>query len=495
MASPEVFDNPNRRQYTASASQTVFAYPFLIFEEEDIAVYYQAVGTDDAVLLTLNVDYTVTGVGNEGGGNVILTTPATLGDIITVNSEVAFTQLVDFSVGGEFTADTINFVNDKLTRLIQQVKSLIENQGLTYEASAVIDQNQTTRKDTRLPVLPANTGAGIPIWTKNSDGALVAGVCAEEEGCSTLRSELISDTNGSDGAHIVGYYDPQAMTGTTVGDALDNIINTVVADIFQTGDVKLTFRAASDPGWVLMDDGTIGDAISGATSRANADTEDLFTLLWNNIIDQWAPVSGGRGASAAADFAASKTIMLPRVLGRAMAVSGLATLSQEFIADFTTDQLTVADANIYYTGTPVQLTTTGTLPTGLLTATTYYVIPVSGSIIKLAATEADAVAGTEVTFTTNGSGVHSANVQFTSRALGETVGEEAHVLLKNEMTEHVHTYDKGNVVTFKQPTVASGSVNEGVVGANTGNAAADGLISNAHNNIPPTSFFNVMVKL
>jgi hypothetical protein len=89
-----------------------------------------------------------------------------------------------------------------------------------------------------------------------------------------------------------------------------------------TGDVKPTFKAVADATWVMMDDGTIGAAASGATTRANADTEALFTLLWNNIINTWAPVSGGRGASAAADFAANKTLTLPKALGRALAVGG-----------------------------------------------------------------------------------------------------------------------------------------------------------------------------
>jgi len=89
-----------------------------------------------------------------------------------------------------------------------------------------------------------------------------------------------------------------------------------------TGDVQLTFKVVAKPTWVMMDDGTIGSTASGASTRANADTEPLFTLLWNNIINTWCPVSSGRGANAAADFAANKTITLPKALGRALAVGG-----------------------------------------------------------------------------------------------------------------------------------------------------------------------------
>jgi hypothetical protein len=91
---------------------------------------------------------------------------------------------------------------------------------------------------------------------------------------------------------------------------------------WSTGDVKVTLKTAADPGWVMMDDGTIGDASSGATTRANADTATLFALLWNSTVDADCSVSGGRGASTAADFAAHKTIALPKALGRALAVAG-----------------------------------------------------------------------------------------------------------------------------------------------------------------------------
>ncbi len=95
-----------------------------------------------------------------------------------------------------------------------------------------------------------------------------------------------------------------------------------VDSMWTTGDVKVTLKTTADSGWVMFNDGTIGSASSGATTRANADTESLFTLLWTNTTDANCAVSSGRGASASADFAANKTIALPKVLGRALAVAG-----------------------------------------------------------------------------------------------------------------------------------------------------------------------------
>ena len=68
-------------------------------------------------------------------------------------------------------------------------------------------------------------------------------------------------------------------------------------------------------GYLLLDGRTIGSAASGASSRANADVANLYSYLWNNVADAYAAVSGGRGASAAADFAANKTLQLPDFRG------------------------------------------------------------------------------------------------------------------------------------------------------------------------------------
>lgn len=82
--------------------------------------------------------------------------------------------------------------------------------------------------------------------------------------------------------------------------------------IASVGDIK--FRASGDTltGWVKANGLTIGSAVSGATGRANADTQSLFTYLWtictNATANRHCPVIGGIGASAAADFAANKQL-------------------------------------------------------------------------------------------------------------------------------------------------------------------------------------------
>lgn len=78
--------------------------------------------------------------------------------------------------------------------------------------------------------------------------------------------------------------------------------------IFQTGEMMWKPVAGAKSGWVRANARTIGSVSSGATERANADTQSLYEYLWNNFSDTLCPVTSGRGASAAADFAANKPI-------------------------------------------------------------------------------------------------------------------------------------------------------------------------------------------
>jgi microcystin-dependent protein len=89
----------------------------------------------------------------------------------------------------------------------------------------------------------------------------------------------------------------------------------------RTGDVKTGLRTTAPLGWLLMNDTSIGNVGSGATT-AREYTYQLYKTLWDNVADAWAPVSTGRGATATADFLAGKTLTMPRALGRALAGAG-----------------------------------------------------------------------------------------------------------------------------------------------------------------------------
>ena len=123
----------------------------------------------------------------------------------------------------------------------------------------------------------------------------------------------LTDKNGvtqvvADNIQVIG-----ASSGSGGGGTVD--ATTVLA----TGDIKVKYSTGTLSGFVRANGRTIGSATSGATERANSDTQALFEYLWG--ADANLTVSGGRGASANADWTANKTIALPDWRGRS--ISGL----------------------------------------------------------------------------------------------------------------------------------------------------------------------------
>lgn len=142
---------------------------------------------------------------------------------------------------------------------------------------------------------------------------------------------LIDDADAATGRSTLGLGSAATLTaGTSANNAvqldgsakLPAVDGSALTGVWDTGDLKITMRSTAGVGWIKVDDGTIGSSASAATTRANDDTLNLYTLLYNSCSDALCPVSGGRGVSAAADFAANKTLRLTKMLGRALVIAG-----------------------------------------------------------------------------------------------------------------------------------------------------------------------------
>lgn len=116
------------------------------------------------------------------------------------------------------------------------------------------------------------------------------------------------------------------------GDILNTMFGDIDTDLKAVSDAAVAAAAAASAaapvgqlgfflsstaptGWIKGDGGTIGNASSGGTTRANADTANLFALYWaldatDFPIFTSAGAGSTRGASAAADFAANKRILI-----------------------------------------------------------------------------------------------------------------------------------------------------------------------------------------
>lgn len=147
----------------------------------------------------------------------------------------------------------------------------------------------------------------------------------------TYRCRLISST----GVQIFDYPQVPSIGASSSGGGGAPVD---ITTIFQTGWPLWLPIAGVTAGFVRANGRTIGSATSGASERANSDCSSLFSFLWTNFADAICAVSTGRGASAAADFAANKSIGLLDL--RAKGVFGLADMGNASVTEF--DGLTFA---------------------------------------------------------------------------------------------------------------------------------------------------------
>ncbi len=119
------------------------------------------------------------------------------------------------------------------------------------------------------------------------------------------------------------------LTDFLLYDDIDGKLN-----VPRTGSVRPNYDVIAPLGWVLLNDGTIGNASSNATTRANIDTFPLFNIIWNNTNAQLFNSAGtpiSRGASSIADFDANNQLSLPKQLGRTIASYGSGAGLQTYI--------------------------------------------------------------------------------------------------------------------------------------------------------------------
>lgn len=123
-----------RNDYTGNGANSVYAYSFKIFDDDDLEVIVR--DTNDAeTTLTKTTDYTVSGVGSSSGGNVTLVSAGqawltsgklTSDYILTIRRVVALIQSTSIKNQGAFYAGTHEDTFDYLTMIDQQQQDSID---------------------------------------------------------------------------------------------------------------------------------------------------------------------------------------------------------------------------------------------------------------------------------------------------------------------------------------------------------------------------------
>lgn len=258
-----------------------------------------------------------------------------------------------------------------------------------------------------------------------------------------------------------------------------------------TGSVMPYLSTTTPSGWIRANGRTLGNAASGSSERANADTEALYVLLWDSFpsltIFDSAGTATTRGANGAADYAANKRLTLPDLRGRSL--FGLDDMGNtaagrlgSIITSATTNGATGGTETVVLTEANLAAHThTGPSHTHTFSAT-------SGTE---SADHTHTVSGTT---SSNGDHAHTyAAPTFTVSAVNNVTSVATGTIAASTSTNgaHAHTWSgtssgrsANHTHSVSGTTGASGTGNTGSAGSGA-----------AHSNMPPAWLITFLIKL
>jgi hypothetical protein len=148
----------NQTPYTEATGNgvtTVFPFNWLTLEKTDLSVYL------DGVLKTVDVDYTVTGLGNVNGGQLTFLTAPASSVKVTIIRTMPRTRSTDYQNLGDFNADTVDADVDRVVLLVQDLHAQLNRmiRAPTYEVTSL---NQLPPAAARANSLLGFNAAGQP---------------------------------------------------------------------------------------------------------------------------------------------------------------------------------------------------------------------------------------------------------------------------------------------------------------------------------------------
>src|SRR3990167_9820168 len=147
-----VADVDARDDYVGNASTTQFSYTFAIISKTDIEVL------KDGVALTLDTDYTVSGMGNEGGGNVTITSAPASGALIALLRKQPFSQESVYQSNEDFPAKRLEKDLNKVAMVVQQLRD-ISRRSLTFAKKSLLTN----------PILPDGVVGKVLSWKTTTE--------------------------------------------------------------------------------------------------------------------------------------------------------------------------------------------------------------------------------------------------------------------------------------------------------------------------------------
>ena len=310
----------NRVSYTGAGTTGPFTIPYYFLENDDLLVIKTLIADGTETELALTTDYTVTGAGDEAGGELTLAATLLSSYTLTIVRDPDRLQQTDYSANDKFPAESHERALDKLTMIVQRVYDIV-TRSLRQPDGDTAD----------IAVLPSKVDRASNFLAFDADGDPIAsaGVVPGSVPVSTFMETVLDDTSAAAALATLGtsavqgprtfaggmnfngtttYLDGNALTGiadskmftwyATVrfanSSGVTNMLHSSTSisfRIYRGADGNLYFNAKNSAGTIILSMGTTGAPLTAAGTYRILISCDMATGVSVYINDALQPLT------------------------------------------------------------------------------------------------------------------------------------------------------------------------------------------------------------
>src|SRR3990167_11082793 len=191
----------NKVIYTGNGAVSVYAYTFKIFVKTDLVVTKVLIADSTETTLVVDTDYSVSGGGDEAGGNVTLVAGALASTYqLVIRRVLPLTQTADYTAHDNFPAETHEQALDRAIMICRSLQEQLdratlqtvvtvtaeglpaaeEGKFLKWESGALVnddpevDTTDLVTKSTVQTIAGVKTFSALPVLSSNPTGSTEA---------------------------------------------------------------------------------------------------------------------------------------------------------------------------------------------------------------------------------------------------------------------------------------------------------------------------------
>ena len=294
-----------KNSYSGNGSTSAISYTFKIFDDDDVTVIIRTDSTGTETVKTKTTHYTVSGVGNAGGGTITFTSgniPAS-GETVLLLRNTPLTQATDYTPNDPFPAATHEDALDKLTLISQDTQEEIDRSIKLSRANTMTSTEFTVPAATRANKIFAFDSSGElavtqEIGTFRGDWAASTAYAVRDlvKDTSTNNIFIVNEAHTSSGA--------QPLTTNANSAKYDLIVDAASATTSATNAASSATAAASSASTAS----TQASNASTSASTASTQASNASTSASAAATSATAAATSATAAAASATAAASAAL-------------------------------------------------------------------------------------------------------------------------------------------------------------------------------------------